>query len=380
MTDSGLGFGVLGPLQVTIGETEIAVGTPKLRAVLAMLVINRNRPVAVDSLIDGVWGESSPAGARASLHSYVSNLRKLLSRAGVDPQRTLASAPPGYRLLVPDGECDLGRFITEKAAGVHAAAAGDFERASRHLTAALGEWRGPVLQDLRDFAFADQFATALQEDRITAATARAEAELACGRAAGVIGELEKLVAENPYREPLWAQLISAYYLDERQSEALSAYHRLKTALADDLGIDPGPSVRTLHDKILRQQPLDVKAAAKTAAVDAETVLDQHTQIEAGTAAAWLVDASGGRYPLHAVATRIGRQPDNDIVVDDAKVSRNHAAVIDTGTGYAITDLRSANGVELGDARVHGSAPLADGDRIRICGHVFTFEFGAAAVP
>lgn len=380
MADPALGFGVLGPLQMTIDGVDVAVGTPKLRAVLAMLVINRNRAVAVDSLIDAVWGESPPSGARAGVHSYVSNLRKLIGRAAVDSQAVLASAPPGYRLTIADSACDLGRFVAEKAAGVHAAALGDFERAGRHLSAALDQWRGPVLEDLRDFAFVDPFATALNEDHLAAATARAEAELACGRAALIIGELEILAAENPYREPLWAQLISAYYLSERQSEALDAHRRLKTALADDLGIDPGPTVQALYDKILRQQPLDAKGSARTAAVGAETVLDQRTQIETGMAAAFLVESSGHRHPLHGVVTQIGRLPDNDIVLDHPKVSRHHAAVIDTGTGYAISDLRSANGVELGDARVQGSAPLAHGDQIRICGNVLTFEYGTPAAP
>lgn len=380
MAERALGFGVLGPLQMTTRGVEVPVGTPKLRAVLAMLVINRNRPVAVDSLIDAVWQESPPPGARASLHSYVSNLRKLVGSAGSDPQTTLASAPPGYRLTLPDQQCDLGRYTAQKAAGVQAAATGDFEDASAHLTAALAQWRGPVLEDLRGFTFAEQFATALQEDRLTAATARAEAELACGRAATITGELEALAAENPYREPLWSQLISALYLSERQSEALAAYQRLKTALAEDLGIDPGPTVRALHDRILRQQPLDVKQAARQTAVGAKTVLDQRTLIGSGDSSAWLVDPAGHRYQLTSVATRIGRAPDNDIVVDDPKVSRTHAAIIDTGTGYAVTDLRSANGVELGDSRVQGSAPLAGGDRIHICGHVFTFELGGTPVP
>ena len=123
---------------------------------------------------------------------------------------------------------------------MQAAAAGKFEQASQYLSAALAEWRGPVLEDLRDFQFVDAFATALVEDKMLAHTALAEAEIACGRSYAVIGELESLTAEHPYREPLWAQLITAYYLAERQSDALDAYRRLKTTLAEDLGIDPGP--------------------------------------------------------------------------------------------------------------------------------------------
>lgn len=365
-------FGVLGPLQITVGGTPIALGTPKQRAVLAVLLMNRNRPVAVESLVTATWGDDAPSGARASLHSYVSNLRKLLTTAGAAPE-TLVSAPPGYRLTVPAGALDLDRFAAEKTAGVRAAAAGEFSLASRHLSAALGEWRGPVLEDLRDFEFVEGLATALSEDRLTAATAYAEAEIARGRAREVITELEALTAEHPFREPLWAQLISAYYLCERQSDALEAYRRLKGTLSDELGIDPGPSLRALHEKVLRQEPLDVQGAAKTSAVGNVTQLDRRTSVAAAAGTAFLEDESGRRHPLRAVATRIGRLDDNDIVLPDAKVSRHHAAVIDTGTSYVISDLRSANGIDVQHIRVRGSAVLTDGDLIRICDHTFTFR-------
>lgn len=370
VTEPELDVGILGTVRLLRDGVEAAVGTPKMRALLAMLVINRNRAVAIDSLVDAVWNESAPPGARAGIHSYVSNLRKLTGRAA------LVSAPPGYRLTLPDGACDISRFSAEKAAGTRAAAQGDFEAAGRHLSSALAQWRGQVLEDLRGFAFADTFATALAEERLSAATSWAEAEIACGRAGSVISELEVLAAANPYREPLWAQLISAYYLTERQSEALESHRRLKTTLADELGIDPGPTIQALYDTILQQEPLDVRRSARSSAVGAETVLDQRTQIEAGAAAAWLVESSGRRHPVRGVVTRIGRLPDNDVVVDDAKVSRHHAAVIDTGSSYAISDLRSANGVQVGGTRIHGSAGLAGGDEIRIGGMVFTFDHAA----
>src|SRR5258708_11752755 len=194
------------------------------------------------------WEQRPPAEARASLHSYISTLR----RPPGDSGSMWAKGPPGYSLPVADTACDLGRFVLEKTAGVQAAAAGRFEQASDHLTTALAEWRGPVLEDLRDFQFVDAFATALTEDKVVAHTARAEAEIACGRGDAVIGELESLTVEHPYREPLWAQLIIAYYQADRQSEALDARQRLKTTLADDLGIDPGPTVRSLHERVLRQ--------------------------------------------------------------------------------------------------------------------------------
>lgn len=172
-----------------------------------MLVINCNRPVATEALIEAAWEQFPPPDPRASLHSYVSNLRKLLAGIGVDSRTALASAPPGYRLSVPENDCDIGRFALGKTAGVQAAAAGKFEQACQH----------------------------------------------------------------------------------------------HTALAE---------------------------------------------------------------------------ADNDIVLDNANVSRHHAVIIDTGTSFVISDLRSANGVDVRGERIRASVTLADGDRIRICDHEFVLEMQA----
>ena len=373
MSNAGLQFGVLGPLQLRSGSALVPLGAPKQRAVLAMLVMNRNRAVSVDALIDGVWGESPVPAARTSIHSYVSNLRRLLSSSTRDPNKVLASVSPGYQLNVADVDCDLGRFVTEKNAGVHAAAAGRFEEASTYLAAALAEWRGPFLDDLREFAFVDTFATALAEVRVAVQTAHAEAEIACGRADAIIPRLELLSAEHPYRERLWAQLITAYYVAERQSDALNAYRRLKTNLADNLGIDPGPTIRSLHEQILRQEPVDTTQAAQTTATHSVVDPGLHTGTLAGpTATAELRGNDGQRHRLQS-SNRIGRRPDNDIVLDDDDVSRYHAVVIDTGSGFVISDLRSTNGVHVAGRRIRGSHTLTDGDHIRIGSHEFTFE-------
>ncbi|MFZ1178904.1 MAG: ATPase/transcriptional regulator EmbR [Mycobacterium sp.] len=376
MVDKRLEFGLLGPLEMSVDGALAPLGTPKQRAVLAMLLMNRNSPVGVDRLITALWEGWPPSGARASIHSYVSNLRKLLSGVGIDPRAVLAAAPPGYRLSIPDNACDLGRFIVEKTAGVHAAAAGRFEQASGHLSAALAEWRGPVLEDLRDFQFVDTFATSLVEDKILVHIAKAEAEIACGRASAVITELEALTMEHPYREQLWAQLITAYYLADRQSDALAAYRRVKATLADDLGIDPVQTLRVLNDRILRQEPLDVRKSAKTTAAGTVTVLDQRTMVSGQKAVAYLHDDSGRSYPLQSAATRIGRLSDNDIVLESANVSRHHAVIVDTGTNYIINDLRSSNGVHVQHQRIRAAATLHDGDHIRICDHEFTFQIAA----
>jgi DNA-binding SARP family transcriptional activator len=370
VNSSQVGFGVLGPLELTAGDTPVSLGSRKQRAVLAMLVINRNRVVGSEALIDAVWGQRAKQEARASLHTYVSNLRRLLNDAGVDGRTVLAAAPTGYRLTVRDIDCDIGRFVSEKTAGLRSAAAGQFDLASRHLSAGLAEWRGRVLEDIADFEFVAAFAAALVDDKVDMYTALAESEIACGRGSSVISALEGLVAEHPYREPLWAQLIIAYYIAERQSDALDAYRRLKTALSEDLGIDPGPTVRGLHGRILRQEVLDVRRAAVTAAA---STLDRRTTATGRAAVARLHALSGQVYPLTGAATRIGRFADNDVVLDDAEVSRHHAVVSDTGTGFVITDLRSANGVHVQDRRIRGSVALADRDRIRICHHEFVFE-------
>jgi len=375
MAHSALRFGVLGPLQMSANGTDLPLGASKQRAVLAMLLINRNRIVPADTLIDAVWQQRPPPEARGSLHAHISRLRRLVSEAGLDPAAVVVGIQPGYRLNVPDEACDLGRFAIEQKAGIQAAAAGRFEEASRHLSAALAEWRGPVLEDLRDFQFVDAFAAALAEDKLVALTVRAEAEIACGRTHSIISELEALVVLHPYREPLWAQLITAYYLAERQYDALDAYGRLKTALADDLGIDPGPTLRGLHQRILRQEPLDIKEAARATAKHVVATLQRRPKVAQESAVAQLRDAAGRRYPLRGAATRIGRLADNDIVLDDDSVSRHHAVIVDTGNSFVITDLQSANGVDVADRRIRTSETLADGDRIRICGHEFTFEIG-----
>lgn len=371
----GLDFGLLGPLQISVDRQPVPLGTPKQRAVLALLLMNRNRPVSSDSLIDAIWDDTARADAVHNLHVYVANLRKILGAAGVDARTVLATARPGYRLDVPDASCDLGRFTTEKAAGVQAAAAGRFKQAGDRLAAALAQWRGPALDDLREFPFVEPYATALVEEKLVAHVVHAEAEIACGRASSVISPLESLVVEHPYREPVWAQLITAYYVAERQTDALDAYRRVRSTLSDELGIDPGPTLRALEQRILRQEPLDVQQLAQDDASQIVTMLEMHTTTSFPGAShrAQLRDAAGRCYPLENVATGIGRRDDNGVVLDDPKVSRYHATIIDTGTNFVINDLRSANGVQVANHRIRGSATLNDGDVITIAGYRFTFE-------
>lgn len=368
MTEIDVQFSVLGPLEMKVRGALLPTGTPKQRAVLAMLVINLNRAVEMDALIDAAWPHRVPESARSTVHSYVYNLRQVISDAGIDPHKILASIAPGYRLTVPDSHSDLGRFRAERLAGMRAAAVHQFDEASRRLTSALSEWRGPALKDLREFDFADTFAKALDEDKLTAHTALAEAEIACGRPSAVVGDLEALAAEHPYREPLWAQLIAAYYVAERQADALNAYRRLKSALSEDLGIDPGPTVQALHSRILRQLPLDIHTTAEPSRVT--TLLEPAFD---ASAVAVLRDSAGRAYPLVGALTRIGRSSENDIVLPNANVSRRHAEIRHHGGTFLISDLNSANGVYVLGNRIDSSINVKAGDVIRIGGYQFTLE-------
>ena len=374
MPKRGPDFGLLGPLQLTVDGTVVPIGTPKQRAVLAFLVMNRNRPMAADSLINAVWGEDAPSEARASLHAYVSNLRRLLTTVGVEGKSMLEKVSPGYRLNIAELDVDLGRFIFEKNKGVQAATDGLYNDASRHYIAALTQWRGDVLEDLRGFDFVSVFATAMAEDRIATHIALAESEIACGRAKNMISDLERLVVEHPFREPAWEQLMIAYYQSARQSDALDAYRRLKTILADELGIDPSPPLRELHERILRQEPMDATPQAEKTITRTFISLANRSAINTGQSRAQLRSALTGEcYPIKGTSTRIGRRSDNDIVLVDPKISRHHAVIIDTGTSFMLIDARSANGVELNHSRVRGSGPLVDGCHVRIGELDFRFE-------
>jgi WD40 repeat protein/DNA-binding SARP family transcriptional activator len=236
-------FGVLGPLEVSRDGDRIALGGPKQRLVLAHLLIRANEVVSADLLIDEMWGDEPPDAARASLHSYVSHLKKAV---GDD---RLVSRPPGYILRVAAEEIDAGRF----EALVDAARrrlSGDPAGAARTLREALELWQGEPFADLAHELSLVPEIERLNELRLGAMEDRLEAELALGRHAELVSELERLVGRHPLRERLCAQLMLALYRSGRQAEALAAYHRLRTTLDDELGIEPSPAIEELQRRIL----------------------------------------------------------------------------------------------------------------------------------
>lgn len=259
-------FAILGPLSVTADDgTPVDLGSPKQRAVLALLLVSANRVVALDRLIDELWGDEPPARAAASIQAYVSNLRRALEpdRPPRAPATVLQSRAPGYLIAVTDDDFDVARFSRLVSTG-RAAAGDDPARARRLLGEALELWRGPALADFPYERFAIAEAARLEELRLAALSDRIDADLALGDHAAVVPELERLVAEHPLREHLWGQLMLALYRSARQAEALTVYRRLTDTLAEELGLEPGAELRRLQQAILTQDTaLDLPQPAVT---------------------------------------------------------------------------------------------------------------------
>ena len=252
-------FRILGPLEVRAGDRTISLGGGKQRALLALLVLNANETVSTDRLVEELWGERAPATASKVVQNHISQLRRAFADG------LLVTEGSGYTLRLEPGSVDLDRFerLLDEGRGAHAR--GDPEQASDLLREALALWRGPPLADFAFESFAQSEIARLEERRVVALEERIEADLALGRHADLVGELEALITKQPLRERLRGQLMLALYRGGRQSEALNAYQEARRALVDELGIEPGRPLRELHQAILQQDPgLDFAVAAEPA--------------------------------------------------------------------------------------------------------------------
>jgi predicted ATPase/DNA-binding SARP family transcriptional activator len=244
-------FRILGSVEADDHGRILDLGGLRERTLLARLLLSANRVVSADRLADDLWSGQPPPHSMATLRVYISRLRRVL---GPHASALLTQAP-GYRLNVAPDELDAARFERLVAAATADLAAGRPERAAMLLREALDLWRGPALSDVADLEFAQAEAGHLEEARLTALETRVEADLACGRHAGLVAELDSLAARHPLRERLVGQHILALYRCGRQAEALHAYGQLRTRLADELGIDPSPDLQRLQERILRQDPV-----------------------------------------------------------------------------------------------------------------------------
>jgi DNA-binding SARP family transcriptional activator len=256
-SSAAMQFRLLGPLEVVANDRLLDLGGTKQRSLLAILLLNANQFVSTDRLIDELWGSAPPATASKSVQVMVSKLRKKLG-----PDR-LASHALGYALRVDAPELDLARFerLIGEARGVAP------ETAARKLREALALWRGAALADLGYEPFAQADVARLEELRLVALDQRIDADLAAGRHAELVGELEAVVIQHPLRERLRYQLILALYRSARQPDALAAYRAARRDLSVELGLEPSEALKKLEQAILRQDPaLDLPAYAHSRGV------------------------------------------------------------------------------------------------------------------
>ncbi|WP_238412483.1 AfsR/SARP family transcriptional regulator [Saccharothrix deserti] len=260
-------FKVLGPLEVWHGGRQVAVPMGKARVLLASLLLRAGSVVPMDVLVDRLWDGRSvnPARTKATLHMVVTRLRQSLGEANV-----VRTATGGYAADVPPGALDLHRFR-------------DLVERDR-FTEALDLWRGAPLTDVSSDTLHGEDVAPLLEERLDALERRLDADLAEGRAAEVVTELRSLTREHPLRERFWGQLMEALSRSDRQAEALAAYRSVSDLLADQLGVDPGPRLQELHQRILTGAPdVTVRASATPSppATPAPRQLPMHTRFFVG---------------------------------------------------------------------------------------------------
>ncbi|MEU5198383.1 BTAD domain-containing putative transcriptional regulator [Streptomyces scabiei] len=248
-------FEVLGPLRVRRGGTELDLGFPQQRALLALLVVRAGRPVPAGEIVDVLWPERAPASARNVVRRYAGSLRRLLE-PGLPPRapgRRLLRGAGGYVLEAAEDEVDLLRFRALTKRGKRAAATGRSEVASRHFVDALGEWRGPVGMGVP--AAVREHAVFAEVERELAATARmaADAALLSGGSEQVLPRLRQALERDPLDESLQAALVMALAASGLQAEALAAYDRVRRLLAEELGVAPGAELVAAHGRVLRQE-------------------------------------------------------------------------------------------------------------------------------
>ncbi|WP_037870705.1 AfsR/SARP family transcriptional regulator [Streptomyces sp. NRRL S-813] len=246
-----LRFAVLGPVRAWHGTQELDLGSPQQRLVLAVLLLRRGHLVTVAEFVDAVWGEEPPTAAVSVLRTYVSRLRKVLepNRASGESPQVIASAADGYLARVSDDALDLGVFEQRVARAKKLHAVGEVSAAADLLHTALDGWHETPLAGLPG-PLAQAERSRLNEKRLGTLEARLDIDLQLGRHSEVIAELSALAAEHPLRERLCRLLMLALYRSGRQAEALACYRRTRSTLVSELGVEPGTSLRELHNLIL----------------------------------------------------------------------------------------------------------------------------------
>jgi DNA-binding SARP family transcriptional activator len=331
-------FGVLGPLEVREGDRVVRLAGAKQGALLAILLLNANRVVSSDQLLDELWGDEPPESGATALQVRVSQLRKALGDGGA----RLRTQAPGYLIEVGPTELDLFRFerLVQDADGA------DPPLAAASLRNALAIWRGPALVDFAYEPFAQLAIGRLEELRVLALERRVASDLELGRHAELVGELETLVSEHPLRELLHWQLMLALYRSGRQAEALGVFQETRRVLVEELGIEPGPALQDLERSILRQdRALDVPGAPPSR----RSIL----------VAPWRDDALGS---LLAVAASLATRPSRELIL--ARVAETADGLAEAASSLAAPrESLLADGVVARVAAFVSRSPGADVARI-----------------
>ncbi len=245
-------FFLLGSLHVCpVARAEIPVPPGKQRVLLAVLLLHANHAVSAGILVEALWGSEPPPSAHAALRNYVKRLRKAL---GDGDHTLIRSVPGGYLIRADANDLDVTRFEEQERAGREAVAAGDWERAAGLLHAALALWRGEALEDVRSEWLAAREVPRLAELRLRALETRIDLDLRLGRRPEAIADLWRLTKAHPLRERLHQLLMLALCQDGRYGEALAVYQAARRVLVSELGTEPGPALRQLHQQILASDP------------------------------------------------------------------------------------------------------------------------------
>jgi DNA-binding SARP family transcriptional activator len=308
-------FAILGSLEARADGEPIALGGPKQRALLALLLLEAGRVVSLDRLVDALWDGEPPATAVASLQNFIAQLRKAL---GPD---VIETRPPGYVVALEPRQLDAARVRSL----VDEARASEPVRRAELLDTALAHWRGEPLDEFRYEAFAREEIARLEDFRLSLLEERAEAKLTIGEHADLVTDLEVLVRANPLRERLRAQLMLALYRSGRQAEALEVYREGRDALVEELGIEPSPLLRSVHASILRHETF---AVSRGAIPEIEHFEEVAAAILAGKVT--VVVGSGSEPLASELARRFGLE---DAAPELARVSQAVAVLNGSGPLY-----------------------------------------------
>jgi DNA-binding SARP family transcriptional activator/class 3 adenylate cyclase len=302
-------FRILGPLEVRAGQEKLTFAGERGGALLALLLLNANRVVSIEQLIDELWGEEPPASGAKAVQVRVSQLRKACADAGIGD--VIVTRPPGYVIELPPDALDLHRFERLVEESDHALAADDAARAAEVLRKAIGLWRGTPLAEFSAAPFARAASARLEELRLAASERRVEADLRLGRHLDLVGELESLISEHPFRERLRAQLMLALYRSGRQADALAAYRATRHELREELGIEPSQALQELERRILQQDPELTLAPTVPSAVARPSVWET----PAPERAILVAPSTPSRLPsLIAVAEPLSKRPLRELIL------------------------------------------------------------------